>query len=85
MLEPAADLAIAIAIHSAATGKPVHPELIAFGEVGLVGEVRGVAFPSLRLKEAERHGFRRAMVPASVREEVGMSLDLCRTLREVLA
>ena len=84
VLEPAADLAIAIAIHSAATGKPVHPELIAFGEVGLVGEVRGVAFPSLRLKEAERHGFRRAMVPASVREEVGMSLDLCRTLREVL-
>jgi DNA repair protein RadA/Sms len=82
--EPAADLAIAIAIHSSATRRPVPPDLLAFGEVGLVGEVRGVAFPTVRLKEAERHGFKRAIVPASIRDPSQLDLDLCRTLGEVL-
>ena len=84
VLEPAADLAIAIAIHSSCTSRPVPPELVAFGEIGLVGEVRGVSMPMMRLREAERHGFSRAMVPASVREASGLDLELCRTLREVL-
>lgn len=82
--EPAADLAMALAIYSSAKNAPIPSDVLAFGEVGLVGELRGVSFPLLRLKEAERHGFKRAIVPASVRETTGIDLDLCRTLREVL-
>lgn len=85
ILEPAADLAIAMAIHSCVTNQAISPDLLAFGEVGLVGELRGVSFPNVRLKEAERHGFRRALVPASVRREGGgIEPDLCRTLGEVI-
>ncbi len=83
--EPAADLAIAVAIHSSALDRPVEPDLLVFGEVGLVGELRGVSQPVLRLREAERHGFRRARVPLSVAgESAGLSLVGARSLGEVL-
>ncbi len=64
--EPAADLAVAMAIASSARGQPLDNDLVAFGEIGLVGEVRGVGMPQVRLREAERHGLRSAWVPASV-------------------
>jgi DNA repair protein RadA/Sms len=54
--EPAADLAIAIAIASAASDKPVNPEVAAFGEISLSGEIRGVTNPKLRVSEATRLG-----------------------------
>ncbi len=56
--EPAADLAIALAIASAFYGKPVAPAAFAVGEVGLLGEVREVVYLEKRLREAGRIGFR---------------------------
>jgi DNA repair protein RadA/Sms len=61
--EPAADLAVAGALVSAACDKPVPEETVIFGEVGLSGEVRGVSQMDLRLKEAAQLGFKRALVP----------------------
>jgi DNA repair protein RadA/Sms len=62
--EPAADLAVAVALASAAADSAVPPTLIAIGEVGLAGEIRRVAGVPRRLAEAERMGFRQAIVPA---------------------
>jgi DNA repair protein RadA/Sms len=63
--EPAADLAIAIAIASAVNDKPVAHNLAAFGEISLAGEIRPVSNNKLRKNEAERLGFVRS-VEASV-------------------
>jgi len=61
--EPAADLAVAAALVSSLTGVPVPAEAVVFGEIGLSGEVRRVAQPELRLKEAAKLGFTRAILP----------------------
>ncbi|MEZ5814531.1 MAG: DNA repair protein RadA [Alphaproteobacteria bacterium] len=61
--EPAADLAVAAALISALQNNPLPPETVFFGEVGLAGEVRQVAQPDLRLKEAGKLGFREAVIP----------------------
>jgi DNA repair protein RadA/Sms len=61
--EPAADLAVAAAIFSAFNDLPVDPQAIAFGEIGLGGEVRRVPAVDRRLKEAARLGFTKAIVP----------------------
>ncbi len=61
--EPAADLAVAAALVSAATGTPVPEDTVIFGEIGLSGEVRGVSQSEARLKEAAKLGFTRALVP----------------------
>ncbi|HEY3355658.1 MAG TPA: DNA repair protein RadA [Polyangia bacterium] len=61
--EPAVDLALVAALASAATGRPVPAEIACFGEVGLAGEIRAVPRVDLRLAEAARRGFRRAVVP----------------------
>jgi DNA repair protein RadA/Sms len=62
--EPAADLAVAAALISATSGVPVPEAAVVFGEIGLSGEVRAVARADARLKEAQKLGFRRAIVPA---------------------
>lgn len=62
--EPAADLAIALALASALLDRPIPPGTIAVGEVGLAGEVRQVSGVPRRLAEARRIGFDRAVVPA---------------------
>ena len=64
MSEPAADLAAALAIASAAKGLALPPDLVAIGEVGLAGEIRKVSGVKRRLEEALRLGFKRALVPA---------------------
>ena len=64
--EPAADLAVALAVASASAGAPIDATTIAVGEVGLGGEVRSVAHVARRLQEAARLGFTTAVVPASV-------------------
>lgn len=64
--EPAADLAVAAALVSAATGRPTHAATVYFGEVGLSGEVRQVAQAAARLKEAAKLGFERAVLPRRV-------------------
>lgn len=68
--EPAIDLPLAIAIASGARDRPVGRDLIAFGEIGLAGEVRGVARGAARLSEAASMGFKRAIVPASTAERI---------------
>lgn len=61
--EPGADLPACLAIVSSLTGRPLPPKLVAFGEVGLAGEVRPVQRGQERLKEAAKLGFNRAVVP----------------------
>ena len=61
--EPACDLAIALALISSLTDRPIPAELIAIGELGLSGEVRGVASIESRVREAARLGFTVAVVP----------------------
>ncbi len=64
--EPAADLAVAAALASAAFEVPTSPGMVYFGEVGLSGEVRQVAQAELRLKEAAKLGFDAATLPRRV-------------------
>jgi DNA repair protein RadA/Sms len=63
VVEPAADLGMALAVASAAHELPLAPDLVAIGEVGLTGEVRRVGAVPRRLAEAARLGFRFALVP----------------------
>jgi DNA repair protein RadA/Sms len=64
--EPAADLAVAAALVSAASGTPTNPGMVYFGEIGLSGEVRQVAQADARLKEAAKLGFELATLPRRV-------------------
>jgi DNA repair protein RadA/Sms len=85
LLEPAIDLGIVAAVASSFTEKPVPAETLVLGEVGLVGEVRAVGHPMPRMREAARHGFRRALVPASVEDgPPGLQLVRVRTVRDAL-
>ena len=61
--EPAADLAVAAALVSAAYGRPVPEDTVIFGEIGLSGEIRAVGQSEQRLKEAAKLGFERAWTP----------------------
>jgi DNA repair protein RadA/Sms len=61
--EPAADLAIALALASARTDVAIAAKTIAIGEVGLAGEVRGVTAIERRLAEAARLGYKLAIIP----------------------
>lgn len=65
VVEPAADLALGLALASAFTDRALPDDLVVCGEVGLGGELRQVAQSERRLAEAARLGFRRALVPAS--------------------
>lgn len=80
LLEPAADLAVAVAIASAAKTTAVHEGLVVIGELGLAGEVRRVPDMARRLKEAQRMGFTRAVVPTEVEApaDLGAGLRLIR-------
>ena len=64
LTEPSVDLAIALALSSSIGNLAIPQGVIAVGEVGLAGEVRNVAGVPRRVAEAERMGFRRAIVPA---------------------
>jgi DNA repair protein RadA/Sms len=73
--DPAADLAVAAALISALSEKPVPTTSIVFGEVALSGEVRPVSHAGLRLKEAGKLGFGQALVPSATRcDTKGVSL-----------
>jgi DNA repair protein RadA/Sms len=63
--EPAADLAVALAIISAYKNKPINPNLLICGELGLAGEIRIVPHLEKRLKEAEKMGFNQMIAPKS--------------------
>ncbi len=93
--EPAADLAVAAAIASAAADRPTDPGRVYFGEVGLSGEIRQVAQAEARLKEAQKLGFTAACLPRRVARgnrplaapeglalhEIGHLADLVASLR----
>jgi DNA repair protein RadA/Sms len=88
--EPAADLPLALALASIATGRPVREGLVAAGEVGLGGEVRPVPRMEVRVAEARRLGFKAILLPARGRTHLpshseGMKILRARTLREALA
>ena len=77
--DPAADLAVAAALVSAFSERPVPSEVVAFGEVALSGEVRPVSHAALRLKEAAKLGFERAWLPSGIKAD-GISLNGFRSL-----
>jgi DNA repair protein RadA/Sms len=68
--ERAADLPVVLAVLSSLHGQPLSSDLVAFGEVGLAGEVRGVAQVEKRVKEAQKLGFSQ-IVTAQVRGKSG--------------
>lgn len=61
--DPSADLAVSVALASSLRNRAVDRRAVLFGEVGLAGELRAVAQPEVRLKEAAKLGFSRAVVP----------------------
>ena len=63
IVEPAADLAVLMAVVSSLKNRPLPPKLVVFGEVGLAGEVRPVQRGQERLREAAKLGFTHALIP----------------------
>ena len=80
VVEPAADLGVALAVASAAHDLPLAAELVAIGEVGLTGEIRRVGAVSRRLAEAARLGYRLALVPPGCGPAAGQSPPSMRVL-----
>ncbi len=75
--EPAADLGVALALASALKERPVDHGVVAFGEIGLTGEVRFVGHADRRLAEADKLGFTQAVLPAQeVSPQVPKSIEL---------
>jgi DNA repair protein RadA/Sms len=85
--ETAADLAVALAIVSSLTERAVPQDLVVFGELGLTGEIRPVPFGEERLAEAQKHGFKRAVVPRgnAPRRALGLEVVAVERLSEALA
>jgi len=63
VLETSADLALLLAVVSSLRNQPLPHDLVIFGEVGLSGEIRPVPSGQERIREAAKHGFKRAIVP----------------------
>lgn len=72
VFEPAADLAVLFSVLSSLKDRPHPMDLIVFGEVGLAGEIRPVQSGQERLKEAAKHGFKRAIIPEANRPKSGI-------------
>ena len=86
--EPAADLAVLMAIVSSLRNKPLPPKLVVFGEVGLAGEVRAVQRGQERLREAAKLGFTHALVPRAnkARQAIaGMEVTAVERVEEAFA
>ncbi len=89
--EPAADLAVAVAVTSSLRDIPVRADTVLIGEVGLSGELRMVGQMSARLREASKLGFKTAIVPRRVRQTggepwpQGIQVIEVRSLREALS
>lgn len=87
--EPAADLAMVMALASSFRDKPVPSDLVAIGEVGLTGELRAVNGLGQRLSEVRRIGFTKCLIPArnsgKLTEPEGLQLIRVKNIREALA
>lgn len=86
LTEPAVDLGVAVALASSWRERPLDPETVIIGEVGLTGEVRRVNQMEKRLQEAARIGFKRAVIPAGQKQEGPADLEMIevRTVAEAL-
>jgi DNA repair protein RadA/Sms len=82
--DPAADLAVAAALVSAMSERPVPQEAVVMGEIALSGEVRPVAHAGLRLKEAAKLGFDRAWAPKGTEGPNGIALTRFDRMRELV-
>ncbi len=86
--ETAADLPVVLAVLSSYRDQPLPERLVTFGEIGLAGEIRPVPNGQERLREAAKHGFKRAIVPAAnlppKHHEVEMEIHGIERLTEVL-
>jgi DNA repair protein RadA/Sms len=80
--EPGADLAIALAIVSAAKGAPVKPKLAAFGEIGLTGRLRPAAQSERRLEECAKLGLAAAVAPAGTPDRGKLRVLEAETLKQ---
>ena len=84
--EPALDLGISLAVLSSFRNRPIGDRTVAFGEVGLSGEVRMVSMADIRVQEAAKLGFTTCILPASnlkgVKKPEGMELVGVRSLKE---
>ncbi len=88
--EPAGDLAVALTLYSSLMDKPIGETVVAFGEVGLGGEVRSVANAAQRIQEAERLGFTRCILPKQTlktlqTQRYQMKLEGVSNLKEAFA
>ncbi len=86
--EPAADLAVLLAIVSSLKNKPLPGKLVVFGEVGLAGEVRPIQRGQERLKEAAKLGFTHAVIPKANKPKqaiAGMEIVAVERLEEAVA
>ena len=83
--DPAADLAICMAIASASAGRRLNYGTVVFGEVGLGGEVRSVTSIEKRIAEAKKLGFTKALAPRTSKDDFIIGVDNVRsTLIEYL-
>ena len=86
--EPAADLALVLAVASSHRDTPIDPKTLAIGEVGLTGEVRAVTSMQQRLTEAARLGFTRCIIPRHSTKQLqvpdGLELIRVRNIREAI-
>ena len=87
--EPAADLAVAVAVASSVKDRPIHADMAFVGEIGLSGELRAVSQLDTRLKEAVKLGFKRCVVPRPTKKNAvavppGLELIGCRSLHEAI-
>jgi DNA repair protein RadA/Sms len=86
VMETGADLALILAVLSSLRNKSLPVDLIVFGEIGLAGEIRPVPSGQERLKEAAKHGFKRAIIPkanAPKNDPPGMTVVAIERLNEV--
>ena len=88
--EPAADLAVCMSLVSGLRDTPINDKLIAFGEVGLSGELRSVPRVQARVTEAARMGFTECVLPKSSMKQItsipkGITVTPVRNLREALS
>ena len=84
LTDPAADLAVAAALVSALSEKPIPSEAVVLGEIALSGEIRPVAHAPLRLKESAKLGFEQAWVPSEVKAVEGIALVHFANLRALV-
>lgn len=88
--EPAADLSVAVSLVSSLKDKIIGDEVIAFGEIGLAGEIRAVPGAGLRVREAQRLGFKKCVIPyhnwklIKNKEKCGIEIIGVRTVRQAV-